>query len=101
MNYRWPIYLIGLTWTIPMVPPPLSSSPISLTPLPDTTSKLPNPHPQSPRLLHLQHQSSRDPLLRALHPTTPVLDLAFREDKPEIFGGAHEPGVGDPAVDCA
>jgi hypothetical protein len=84
-----------------MVPPPSLPSPISLTPLQDTTSKLPHTHPQSPWLLNLQHQSPRDPLLGALHLATSILDLAFREDKPAIFGGAHEPGVGDSIINCA
>ncbi len=67
----------------------------------DTTSKLSHPNPQGPRFLNIQHQPARDPLFRALHPPTPILDLAFRENQSEILNWADEPVVGDPIVDCA
>jgi hypothetical protein len=74
---------------------------LPLTHLQDTTHKLSHLDPQGTRLLNLQHQPARDPFLSALHPPTPILDLDLRENQSEVFGGADEPGLGDPIVDCA
>jgi hypothetical protein len=73
----------------------------SLTHLQDTTNKLSDPDSQGTRFLNLQHQPARNPFLSALYPSTPILDLGFRENQPEILSGADEPGLGDPIVDCA
>lgn len=80
--------------------PPSSPAILPLTST-DTTSKLPNPNAQSTRLLDFQHQPLGNPLLRTLHPPTPILDLGLREDEPAIPRRAHEPSVGDPASDRA
>lgn len=78
--HRWPIYLIGLTWTIPMVYNDLNLAILFLLTIPittDTRNKLPDPHFTKFRIRHVSDESTRDPCQCFIHPSTSFLDLVF------------------------
>lgn len=75
--HMWPLYLIGLSWTIPNVSISSLSIIHRLTISADATNQLFDAQPQGFGFRYLHNQPSNYPLLCALHYPTTVLDLAL------------------------
>ena len=105
---RWPIYLIGLTWTVPMVrcfltllliPIRHMNGPFN-SGMTDAWNQLSHPHSESSRFLNLQYQPTHHTVERSVYTATTFLDLAIRKDQSEVPDRTHEPSMGHSAPHC-